>query len=64
MSEAEVGPVLGPVVTVLDQLVAILHDRDRALRHLGAEYVRVDGVVITDPNALIGSGKIVLQPRS
>jgi hypothetical protein len=37
--------------TVLDRLIAADLDSERARRHLQAEYVRVDGRVVTDPAA-------------
>lgn len=50
--------------TVLDRLIAAGLDSERAGRHLQAEYVRVDGTVVTDPaTPAPRPATVVLQPR-
>jgi hypothetical protein len=43
--------------TVLAWLVRAGVDRDRALRHLASDYVRVDDVVVNDPDTPVPPGK-------
>lgn len=51
------------VVTVLDRLRAAGISPDRALHPLQAEYVRVDGEIVTDPAAPAPRpNRVVLQP--
>lgn len=51
------------VVTVLDRLRAAGISPDRALLHLQAKYVRVDGEIVTNPAAPAPRpSRVVLQP--
>lgn len=62
MGETEAPPDKD-VVTVLDRLRAAGISPDRALDHLQAKYVRVDGEIVTDPAAPAPRpSRVVLQP--
>lgn len=63
MGEHEALPGEG-VVTVLDRFRAAGIGPDRARHHLQAGYVRVDGEIVTDPEAAAPRpSRVVLQPR-
>jgi hypothetical protein len=55
--------VVADVKTVLERMVAAKISEERALQHIHAGSVRVDGEVITDPAAPCGT-RIVIHPQS